>query len=80
VRQILDTQKQLALMEFKVRGLVRVGRCGRQCERDRVVRGLPDGLTEQAIAAVRLSKFKPAAKDAKPVEFWIAVEINFNLR
>ena len=29
-------------MEFKVRGLVRVGRCGRQCERDRVVRGLPD--------------------------------------
>ena len=46
----------------------------------RVVRGLPDGLTEQAIAAVRLSKFKPATKDAKPVEFWIAVEINFNLR
>ena len=29
---------------------------------------------------VRLSKFKPAAKDAKEVEFWIAVEINFNLR
>lgn len=46
----------------------------------RVIRGLPDGLTEQAIAAARLAKFKPATKDGKPVEFWIALEMNFNLR
>jgi hypothetical protein len=26
---------------------------------------LPDGLTEQAIAAARQSKFKPAMKDGK---------------
>jgi len=28
-----------------------------------VVRGLPDGLTQQAIAAAREAKFKPAMKD-----------------
>jgi TonB family protein len=46
----------------------------------RVVRGLPDGLTEQAIATARLTKFKPAMKDGKPVEFWVVLEMNFNLR
>ena len=45
-----------------------------------VVRGLPDGLTEQAIAAARQAKFKPAMKDGKPVKFWIGLEMNFNLR
>jgi TonB family protein len=46
----------------------------------RVVRGLPDGLTEQAIAVVHETKFKPAMKDGKPVPFWIGLEINFTLR
>jgi TonB family protein len=46
----------------------------------RVVRGLPDGVTEQAIAAARLSKFKPAMKDGKPVPYWVVLEINFNIR
>jgi len=46
----------------------------------RVVRGLPDGLTEQAIAATREAKFKPAMKDGKPVPCWVAIEMNFNLR
>jgi TonB family protein len=46
----------------------------------RVVRGLPDGLTEQAIATARLTKFKPAMKDGKPVEFWVVLEMTFNLR
>jgi TonB family protein len=46
----------------------------------RVVRGLPDGLTEQAIAVARETKFKPAMKDGNPVEFWLALEINFILR
>ena len=45
-----------------------------------VVRGLPDGLTEQAIAAARLTKFKPAMKDGKPVPYWVILEINFNIR
>ncbi len=46
----------------------------------RVVRGLPDGLTEQAIAAARETKFKPATKDGKPVPFWVGLEITFVIR
>ena len=46
----------------------------------RVVRGLPDGLTEQAIAAARQTKFKPAMKDGKPVPYWVALEMEFNIR
>lgn len=45
-----------------------------------VVRGLPDGLTEQAIAAARASKFKPAMKDGKPVPYWVVLEISFSIR
>jgi len=46
----------------------------------RVVRGLPDGLTEEAISAARQTKFKPAMKDGKPVPFWVGLEMNFNIR
>lgn len=46
----------------------------------RVVRGLPDGLTEQAIAAARETKFKPAMKDGKPVPFMVGLEISFVIR
>ena len=46
----------------------------------RVIRGLPDGLTEQAIAAAREAKFKPAMKDGKPVPYWGVLEMSFNLR
>jgi protein TonB len=45
-----------------------------------VVRGLPDGLTEQAIAAARASKFKPATRDGKPVAAWMVMEISFTIR
>jgi protein TonB len=45
-----------------------------------VVRGLPDGLTEQAVAAARASKFKPAMKDGKPVADWVVLEISFSIR
>ena len=46
----------------------------------RVIRGLPDGLNEQAIAAAYLTKFKPAMKDGKPVAYWVVLEMNFNIR
>ena len=46
----------------------------------RVVRGLPDGLTEQAIDAARRSKFKPAMKDGKAVASWAVLEMTFNIR
>ena len=46
----------------------------------RVVRGLPDGLTEEAMSVARQTKFKPAMKDGKPVPFWVGLEISFTIR
>ena len=46
----------------------------------KVVRGLPDGLTEQAIEAARQVKFKPAMKDGKPVPYWVVLQMEFNIR
>jgi len=45
----------------------------------RVVSGLPDGLTEQAIAVAKQIKFIPAGKDGKFVSTWMQLEYNFNL-
>jgi TonB family protein len=45
----------------------------------RVVQGLPNGLTERAIAAARQIKFIPATKDGKNVSMWMQLEYNFNL-
>jgi TonB family protein len=44
-----------------------------------VVSGLPNGLTEQAIAAARKIKFTPAQKDGVPVSVSVQVEYVFNL-
>jgi TonB family protein len=44
-----------------------------------VKQGLPAGLTEQAIEALKQMKFMPAAKDGKLVSTWIQLEYNFNL-
>ena len=46
----------------------------------RVVRGLPDGLTEEAMTEARQIKFKPAMKDGKPVPYLVGLEISFNIR
>src|SRR5712692_6838731 len=43
------------------------------------VSGLPDGLTERAIAAARRIRFIPAIKDGRFVSMWIQLEYNFNL-
>jgi TonB family protein len=45
----------------------------------RTVNGLPNGLTEKAIAAARLIKFVPAMKDGHQVSMWMQLEYNFNL-
>jgi TonB family protein len=45
----------------------------------RTVSGLPNGLTERAIAAARNIKFRPATKDGHPVSMWMQLEYNFNL-
>jgi TonB family protein len=44
-----------------------------------IMRSLPYGLTEQAIAAARKIKFVPAMKDGKPVSMIFQLEYNFNL-
>jgi TonB family protein len=43
------------------------------------VRGLPNGLTEQAIAAARRIRFVPAKKDGRPVSVAVTVEYNFSV-
>jgi len=45
----------------------------------KAVKGLPDGLTEKAIAAARQIKFVPAQKDGRNVSQYIQIEYNFNL-
>lgn len=43
------------------------------------VKMLPNGLTEQAVAASRKIKFVPAVKNGKYVSMWMQLEYNFNL-
>lgn len=44
-----------------------------------VVRGLPDGLTEQAVAAAQKIRFDPAIKDGQPVSVRANLEYGFSL-
>ena len=45
----------------------------------KVVRGLPDGLTEKAIEAARKIRFNPAVKNGTPVSVRGQLEFSFNL-
>ena len=45
----------------------------------RVVKGLPAGLTENAIRAACKMEFKPAMKDGQPVGQWLTAEYLFRL-
>jgi TonB family protein len=42
-----------------------------------VVKGVPDGLTEKAIAAARQIRFTPAEKDGRAVSQYVVLEYNF---
>jgi TonB family protein len=42
-----------------------------------VIKGLPDGLTEKAIAAARRIRFEPAQKDGRAVSQYVVLEYNF---
>jgi TonB family protein len=67
----------------KVSGTVRlrlkVGADG-SVKRIFVANALPDGLTEEAIRVGKVIQFQPAMADGKPVDFWIAMDVDFNLR
>jgi TonB family protein len=43
------------------------------------VKGLPDGLTEKAIAAAKQIRFTPAEKDGRAVSQYVVLEYNFNI-
>jgi hypothetical protein len=43
------------------------------------VQTLPFGLTERAIAAARLIRFRPATRLGQPVNVSMQLEYNFNL-
>ena len=45
----------------------------------RVVKGLPNGLTESAIRIARQMRFFPAEMDGQPVSQWVTLEYNFNI-
>jgi len=45
-----------------------------------IVRGLPDGLNEEAIRAVFQILFRPATRGGRVVAYWTTVEVDFNLR
>ncbi|HEY6330707.1 MAG TPA: energy transducer TonB [Blastocatellia bacterium] len=41
---------------------------------------LPDGLDEQAITAIHEMRFSPAMKSGQPVNYYVTLEVEFNLR
>ena len=45
----------------------------------RALQSLPFGLTERAITAARMIRFRPATKDGRPVNVYMQLEYNFNL-
>lgn len=44
-----------------------------------VIRGLPDGLTEECIKVAREIRFEPAMKDGQPVSMYTKVEYFFDV-
>jgi protein TonB len=42
--------------------------------------GLPAGLDEEAIRAAYEMRFRPAVSNGRPIETWVTLEIEFNLR
>ncbi|HET9225824.1 MAG TPA: energy transducer TonB [Thermoanaerobaculia bacterium] len=46
----------------------------------KVLKGLPKGLSEAAVDAVRAWKFKPARKDGMPVAVYYILTVNFTLK
>ena len=45
----------------------------------KIIRGLPDGLNEQALQQAYSLKFKPAMRAGQPVDVWLLFEIEYNL-
>jgi TonB family protein len=67
----------------KISGIVRVralvGADG-AVKQVRIQSGLPGGLNEEAIRAAFQMRFRPAVKDGQAVNYWVPIDIEFNLR
>ena len=46
----------------------------------RLIKGLPDGLNEEAIGAAMQMRFRPAMKGGAVVAFWMTLDVEFNIR
>ena len=46
----------------------------------RITDGLPDGLNEEALKTAYAMKFTPAMKDGNPADFWLKIDMSFNLK
>jgi TonB family protein len=46
----------------------------------KIIKGLPDGLNEQALAAANQLRFKPAMRNGKAVSYWLPITMEFHLR
>ena len=46
----------------------------------KVLKGLPMGLAEEAVAAIKTWKFKPATLNGKPVDVYFNLTVNFRLQ
>jgi TonB family protein len=44
-----------------------------------VIKDLPNGLTDKAVAAARQIRFIPGVKEGQFVSTWMQLEYNFNL-
>ena len=49
-------------------------------KRVEVVRGLPDGLTEEAVKSLYEARFKAAIRNGRPIESWVTTEVVFDIR
>ncbi len=69
--------------QHKITGVVRarvlIGSDG-LIKQVRIIRGLPDGLNEEAIRAAMQMRFKPAMKNGQAVSYWTSLDVEFNLR
>ena len=69
--------------EARVQGVVRLRAIVRRdgtVDSIQVIQGLGSGLDEAAIAAVRQWRFQPATRNGEAVDFFITLDMNFNLR